>query len=132
ERLAHGGVGHALAEVHEATGKRPQPAAGVDRAPGQQDSAVLLGNRASHDLGVEVEDEAAGAAHGLLPLVGRYRAAPQRAGAQRAEADGVRRQQAEGLVAHEVQSTPVALTLRATRCYNARASRPLERSGGSA
>jgi hypothetical protein len=25
-----------------------------------------------------------------------------------------------------------ALTLRATRCYNARASRPLERSGGSA
>ena len=26
----------------------------------------------------------------------------------------------------------VALTLRATRCYNARASRPLERSGGSA
>ncbi len=44
ERLAHRGVGHGLAEVHEAAGVRPQTVAGIDRAAGQQDPPVLLGD----------------------------------------------------------------------------------------
>ena len=39
-----GGVAHALAEVHEPAGKRPQPAPGVDGPAREQHLPVLLGD----------------------------------------------------------------------------------------
>src|SRR5207248_9257969 len=64
-------------------------------------TTLFRSNGAGHDLGVQIEDEAAGAAHGLLALVRGHRGAAQRARAERAEADRVGSQQAERLVAHE-------------------------------
>src|SRR2546421_9691663 len=72
ERLALGGVGDGLTEVDESTGKRPQSTAGIDRAAREENPAVLLGNRAGHHLRIEIEDEAAAGAHGLLALIGRH------------------------------------------------------------
>jgi len=42
----------------------------IDRAAGQQHSPVLLGDRAGHHLGVQVEDELAEATDRLFAVIG--------------------------------------------------------------
>src|SRR5262249_58516931 len=98
ERLALRGVGDRLTEIDEPAGKRPQAPAGIDRAPRQQDSSVLLGNRAGHHLRIEIEDEAAARAHRLLALIGWHCLATERSRAERTEPNRLRREHAVRVV----------------------------------
>src|SRR5947208_16316847 len=86
---------------------------GIDRgAPGARYRAVVGGTRVSAETSQRLACDASRVDAWLA-----RRACRRRLGHRRVASPGHR---------------DAALTLRATRCYNARASRPLERSGGSA
>ena len=60
-------------------------------APGQQNASLLLGDGGPHQLRIQIEDEPAARADGVLAVIGRYRLSDQGRPAQRAEPDGGRR-----------------------------------------
>src|SRR4029453_9485218 len=120
QRLADRGIGHALPEIHEPAGKRPQTVAGVDRATGQKDAAVLLGDGAGDDLRVQVEDEVAEPADRLLAVIRRHGRSLERAPAQGAEPDRRRSEEALAIVGHCIECNPAVAQLTVLRpgCYN--------------
>src|SRR6185436_14224372 len=91
-RLAHRPVLDRLAPVHEASGKRPLPTGGLNRAAREEHPPLVLGNGGGHDLVVQVEDEGAAGAHHLLLALGRHGAALESDPTQGAEADALRRE----------------------------------------
>ena len=60
-----------LAVFHEAGGNRPVAEPRLDRAPADEDAALVLRHAADHDLGILIVDRAAGLAHVARHMVAR-------------------------------------------------------------
>ena len=86
-RFAHRRVHERFTTVDVSARKHPLPVAGFDRAAHEhQPIAGGADDRAHGDLGIDVEDEAAAAAHETRPIAGAHLALFERVAAPRAEA----------------------------------------------